>query len=141
MASGGRGRRNAWPRAGQPDSDMPLRDTPAHRRLPHGIGGLWQSGRVALEDLREMIGQRVLVGITYLNAQGEVVDQDQFAGIVQAVEPLVAIDRGTDQAFTLPPEPDAFERGQPGEYKLRSTGETIVDPDYVSTWTVRAPTS
>jgi hypothetical protein len=96
---------------------------------------------VALEDLNEMIGRRVLVGITYLDAQGEVVDQDEFAGIVQAVDPLVSLDRGADELFTLPPEPDAFDRGQPGEYKLRSTGETIVDPDYVSTWTVRAPSS
>ena len=82
-----------------------------------------------------------LVGITYVDAQGGVIDRDQFAGIVLAVDPLVSIDRGEDQAFTLPPEPDAFDRGQPGVYKLRSTGDTILDPEYVSTWTARAPSS
>ena len=51
-----------------------------------------------------LIGQTVLVGITYVDQDGGVVDQDQFAGIVQTVEPLVAIDRGADEAFTLPPD-------------------------------------
>ena len=88
-----------------------------------------------------MIGRRVLVGITYVDAQGEVVEQVQFMGIVQAVDPLVSVDTGADDPFTLPPEPNAFARGQPGVYTLRSPGESIVDPDYVSTWTVRAPSS
>jgi len=51
----------------------------------------------------------------------------------------VAIDRGADEAFTLPPDLGAFDRAQPGEYRLGTNGETVVDPDYVSTWTVRAP--
>jgi hypothetical protein len=55
---------------------------------------------VALEDLDEMIGRRVLVGITYLDASGEVVERDEFAGTVRSV-----------------------------------------DPDYISIWTVRAPSS
>jgi len=92
-----------------------------------------------LEDLNEMIGQTVLVGITYVDPDGGVVHQDQFAGVVQQVEPLVAIDRGADEAFTLPPDLGAFDRAQPGEYRLGTNGETVVDPDYVSTWTVRAP--
>jgi hypothetical protein len=101
--------------------------------------GLCEGGLVALDDLSEMIGRRVLVGITYVDAQGVVVNQDQFAGIVQEVEPLVAIERGSGDPFTLPPEPAAFERAQAGEYRLRSSGETVIDPDFITTWTVRAP--
>jgi len=95
---------------------------------------------MTVEDLDELIGRRLLVGITYVDAEGEVVDQLQFAGIVREVDPLVSIERGDDDPFTLPPEPEAYERGQPGEYRLRATGEVVVDPDYVTTWTVRAPT-
>ena len=94
---------------------------------------------MALEDLREMIGRRLLVGITYVDADEEVVDQVEYAGIVREVEPLVSIDQGADEPSTLPPEPAAFERAEPGEYRLRSTGEVVVDPDYISTWTVKAP--
>jgi hypothetical protein len=94
---------------------------------------------VAIEDLAEMIGHRVLVGITYLDARGDVVEQEQFAGTVRAVDPLVSIDRGAGEPFTLPPEPNALARGHPGTYRLRETGETVVDPDFVTTWTVHPP--
>jgi hypothetical protein len=83
----------------------------------------------------------VLVGITYVDATGDVVGRDQFAGIVRAVDPTVSIDRGSSEPFTLPPDPSAFDRGQPGTYTLRTTGETVVDPEFVTTWTVRAPSS
>jgi len=39
----------------------------------------------------------------------------------------------------LPPEPEAYEPAPPGEYRLRSTGEVVVDPDYLTTWTVGSP--
>lgn len=94
---------------------------------------------MAVEDLRAMVGKQLLVGVTYVNAEDEVVNQLQFAGIVLDVEPLVSIQRGAGEPFTLPPEPAAFDHAQPGEYQLRSTGETVVDPDYVTTWTVQAP--
>jgi hypothetical protein len=59
---------------------------------------------------------------------------------VTSVDPLVAIDVGNDEPFTLPPEPDAFDVAGPGHYRLQS-GETIVDPDFLSTWRVIAPSA
>jgi hypothetical protein len=93
---------------------------------------------VTPDGLTGMIGKRILAGITYLDDAGEVVNRLEIVGTVQSVEPLVAIHRGDDaDPFTLPPEPDAFEPAPPGDYRLRSTGEVIVDPDYLTTWTVR----
>ncbi|MBN7463153.1 hypothetical protein I3U64_23750, partial [Mycobacteroides abscessus subsp. abscessus] len=40
------------------------------------------------------------------------------------------------ETFTLPPAPESFSPAAPGEYRLRSTGEVITDPDYLATWTV-----
>ena len=55
------------------------------------------------------------------------------------VNPLVAIERGPgEDAFTLPPDPDAFERAEPGVYTLKGTGDIVVDPDFVTAWTVEA---
>lgn len=86
-----------------------------------------------------MVGQQLLVGITYVSADDEVVSQLEFAGLVREVDPLVSIDRGSEEPFTLPPEAAAFDRAEPGEYRLRSTGEVVVDPGFITTWTVRAP--
>ncbi len=88
-----------------------------------------------------MLGRRILVGITYLDLDGQLVSQVQFAGIVTAVDPLVTIDRGIHGQFTLPPDPDAYDPGVAGEYRLRETGEVVVDPDFITTWTVRPPSS
>jgi hypothetical protein len=55
---------------------------------------------------------------------------------VVAVEPLVSIERGGTQPFTLPPEPDAFDAAEPGVYTVRSTGEQVTDPEFVTRWTV-----
>jgi hypothetical protein len=38
--------------------------------------------------------------------------------------------------YWLPPDGRAFEEAPPGEYRLRSTGEVVIDPDYLATWTI-----
>jgi hypothetical protein len=96
---------------------------------------------MAIEDLRDMVGKTLLVGITYLDASDQIVDRVEFAGVVTAVEPLVAIEWGDDDPFELPPDAEAFDLAGPGEYRLRSTGEIVVDPDYLTSWTVSAPSA
>jgi hypothetical protein len=96
-------------------------------------------GGVAATDLNEMIGKTLLVGITYLGTDDRPEHRVEFGGIVRSVHPPVSIERGEDVPFTLPPEPEAFERAQPGEYRLRSSGEVVVNPDFVTTWTVNPP--
>jgi hypothetical protein len=96
---------------------------------------------MAVEDLGDMVGKRLLVGVTFVDASGRTVDGLELVGTVAAVAPLVAIDRGDGtEPFTLPPEPEAYEPAPPGEYRLRSTSEVVVNPDYLTTWTVRSPT-
>lgn len=81
-------------------------------------------------ELVEMIGARLLVSITYLDDAGDIGGRLQFSGRVLAVNPLVAIERGPgEDPFTLPPDPDAFERAEPGVYTLEATGDIVVDPD------------
>jgi hypothetical protein len=38
------------------------------------------------------------------------------------------------ETFVLPPDLDALHPAQPGSYRLRQTGEIVVDPDFVTTW-------
>jgi hypothetical protein len=39
----------------------------------------------------------------------------------------------------LPPDTRAFQKASPGEYRLKSTGEVVADPDYTAMWTLRSP--
>ena len=92
-----------------------------------------------------LIGQYVLVGITYLASDGvTVTSQVQCHGrITRADEQGVAIacegKTWGGQTATLPPDLRAIRAAAPGEYRLRSTGETVKDPDLLMTWTLTAP--
>jgi hypothetical protein len=43
--------------------------------------------------------------------------------------------RNSSDPCVLPPELRAIKPAEPGEYRLRETGEVIVDPNFVTTWT------
>lgn len=94
---------------------------------------------MGVQDLDQMVGASLLVRITYLRTDDTVEHIAEFTGVVTSVDPLVQIERGGDEPFTLPPEPDAFEIAEPGHYRLHSTGEIVVDPEYTTIWTVRPP--
>jgi hypothetical protein len=92
-----------------------------------------------VHDLSEMIGQNLLVHVTYLRADGHH-ERLEFMGQVVAVTPLVTITRpGTDTPFTLPADVKCYASATPGAYTLDSTGETVFNPRYETTWRVRAP--
>jgi hypothetical protein len=89
-----------------------------------------------------LVGQYVLLGITYVAPDGiTVTSQIQCHGkITKADEHGIAIAcEGTTwrgQTATLPPDLRAFRPASPGEYRLRSTGEVVKDPDLLSSWTL-----
>jgi len=94
----------------------------------------------------QLIGKTLLIGVTYLDAGGAVREQVQFHGIVVEADPARGITiscQGSDigRKFTVPPDLQAISPGEPGEYRLRSSGETVIDPDYTASWTVRSPAS
>ena len=90
----------------------------------------------------ELVGSLVLVGITYEDPAGP--RQEQFYGVVEAADPergitlLLSGSRDGDRYY-LPPDLRAFEPAPPGSYRLRSTGEVVLDPDFTSSWTINPP--
>lgn len=94
-----------------------------------------------ISDLTELLGKGVLVGITRVDHNDEPISQEQFHGYVESLDDNLVHIRvaSSGEDFTLPPEPAAFVRARPGHYRLRSTGEVVVDPDFSSSWTVRSP--
>lgn len=85
-----------------------------------------------------MIGKTVLVGKTYVRGD-EAVEQVQFHGLIEEVDERsgLALRRADNGDLEwLPPDLRAYKPAEPGEYTLRSTGEVVDDPDFISTWIV-----
>src|SRR5262245_54271512 len=91
-------------------------------------------------EAARLIGKHLLVGLTYVNADGTLQKQVQVHGHITAVDDTRVTMRlhGSDEEFTLPPEWERFEPADPGEYRLRSTGEVVVNPDLLASWTITA---
>ena len=83
-----------------------------------------------------MLGKHVLVGITYVDAEGRQIEQREYHGAIESADErdgfAVRIDDRTIE--WLPPDVTAFSAAEPGEYRLRSTGEVVTNPDLLSTW-------
>jgi len=88
------------------------------------------------------IGKHLLIGITYLDHDGNFIEQKQFHGnIVRINEPegIIIKLHGSGQEYKLPPDLNALHEAPKGEYRLRSTGEIVVDPDLLTIWTLNKP--
>ena len=79
--------------------------------------------------------------MTRLDNAGNVTEQRQFHGrvIKASTAEGVVLKNEQGEEMWLPPDYEAFEPADPGEYRLRSTGEIVVNPDYTTTWTVSPP--
>ncbi len=99
-----------------------------------------ENGRLLfnMERAERLQGKLVLVGLSIFDRDDELVEQTQFAGRIQTIQVNAGFEivRSDGSSYWLPPEPRSFEEAAPGEYRLRSTGEVIVNPDFVSTWCI-----
>lgn len=91
-----------------------------------------------------LIGKTVIIGLTYVDASDAVVRRVQMHGVIglASTDEGVRIDLSgakTGETYWLPPDVSNFEPAQPGVYRLKETGEEIIDPDFLSTWTIQAP--
>ena len=88
----------------------------------------------------KLIGKTILVGMTFYNKDDEFVEQKQSWGeIVAVTENTIFIKQQDGEEFDIPNDPSAIEPANPGEYRLRSTGEVVENPDFLSTWDVTLP--
>jgi len=90
----------------------------------------------------EYIGKTVLLGVTYLDHNDKLLAHRQWVGTITAFSNGTGIRiklRDSDDPCALPPDPRGIRKADRGVYRLRSTGEEIVDPDYLATWTSVQP--
>jgi len=90
-----------------------------------------------------LVGKTMLVGLTFLDAAGEVASREEFWGVVIAADDAegISLDLMNEEGdtFTLPPQTSNIHPAEPGDYTLKSTGETVQNPDFVSTWMIHGP--
>jgi len=88
-----------------------------------------------------VVGKVVLVGLTYLEADGSLIEQQQFFGTVVRADSrkgiLLSLEgQRAGEQFNLPPDTRSIEIATTGEYRLRATGEVVTDPDYTATFSI-----
>jgi hypothetical protein len=88
------------------------------------------------------LGATVLVGLTYSEPTGQRLEQ--FYGTVVSADPEEGITLQLEGsraggAYRLPPDLRAFFPARSGSYRLRETGEVVIDPDYTTTWDFTPP--
>lgn len=90
----------------------------------------------------EMIGKVVLVGVTRMDCAENIIGLEQYFGRVLRInlrEGLVISRGDTGEEMSLPPMLERYEPAEKGKYKLKSTGRTVKNPDYMAAWTIYPP--
>lgn len=85
------------------------------------------------------IGKHLLIGITYLDHDETLLEQKQFHGIIVRIneqEGIVIKLNDSDEEYKLPPDINSLKEAPEGEYRMRATGEVVVNPDLLTTWTI-----
>ncbi|MBI4333489.1 MAG: hypothetical protein HY673_19665 [Chloroflexi bacterium] len=88
-----------------------------------------------------MMGKRVLIGVTYYDHEGKFIEQKQMHGKIRSADDRRGFEIQLEgsrkgETYWLPPDLRSFHEAKPGEYRERSTGETVTDPDFLSTWEI-----
>jgi len=97
-----------------------------------------------LKKAKTMVGKTILIGLTYYDHKGKFIEQKQMHGKIISVDNKRGFEielEGTrkGEQYHLPPDLSSFKPANPGEYHEHTTGEVIVNPDYLTTWIVNKP--
>jgi hypothetical protein len=90
-------------------------------------------------NIKSLLYRYVIIGLTYVDRNDKVIETVQLHGRVMRInetEGIVVKREDKEEEYKLPLDFEAFEPAAPGEYKLNKTGEIIVDPDFMSSWSI-----
>lgn len=91
------------------------------------------------EFAKELLGKKLLIGMTHQDKKKNILKREQFYGEILRAnqkEGIVILRNDTKKEYALPPDFGSIKKAPPGEYNLHSTGEIVVNPDYLTTWTI-----
>jgi hypothetical protein len=84
-------------------------------------------------------GKVFLVGLTFIDQEGEIIEVYQTHGIVTklTIDGFFKIRREDDSIFTILYNKDTIKAAKEGEYREKTTGETIKNPDFIMSWEIK----
>ena len=84
-------------------------------------------------------GKLFLIGLTFVDEEGKIIGQYQTHGTVArlTVDGFFKILREDHSIFTIPYDKDTIKIAKGGEYREKTTGEIIRNPDFIMTWRVK----
>ena len=89
------------------------------------------------------IGKYLLVGITTVTHEGELLSQEQLHGVISSATAAgIEVDlKGSQQGvkWRMPPFLQDLTPAGPGIYRLKASGESVENPDFLFSLTVRKP--
>lgn len=113
------------------------------KQTPHGWAGNSTPRELDSAAADIYLGKYILVGVTYVDAAGQVEDSVQMHGTVESASQdgikLALKGERDGQTWTMPADPSAITPAQPGKYQLPETGEIVENPDFICTWMVQRP--
>lgn len=92
------------------------------------------------KELRNHLkGKVFLIGLTFVDQEGNVIEQYQTHGTVDklTVDGFFKIRRNDNSIFTIPYVRETIKAAKEGEYREKATGEIIKSPDYIMTWEIK----
>jgi len=90
--------------------------------------------------LKNLLGKIMLVGITYYSHDDQLIERQQYWGkVISSDEDGVVILQQNGETLTLPSDLSSTQKAKKGVYHLHSTGEDVVNPDFLATWNVKLP--
>lgn len=89
----------------------------------------------------DLVGCTLLVGLTYVDHDDQLLRRQQVFGTVLSVDRRVGIvlRQSSGEEFVIAPVLDAVAAAGPGIYQLADADEIVEDPDFTALLTVRAP--
>lgn len=100
-----------------------------------------QKNQEVMDEGKVYIGKYLLIGITYLDSNGEAKKHIQLHGKISRItKEGIFFNRADGKGeFALPNDLQSLEPAPSGaEYRLKSTGEVVRDVDYISNYVVSA---
>jgi hypothetical protein len=86
-----------------------------------------------------LVGRRVLVGLTYLDGNGALLESKEVYGTIVAVgDHTVKFEQSNGKPFSIPFDGELEAADPEAVYTLKGTGESISAVDFVATYTIRA---